>query len=195
VIVLTAEDVTYIVAGFVPLQELCAGRERGAEEVRRLIAQRRLPHPSYTLDDGTPMVGEDYFGLLDEAGPDRVEAMFRERYAAAARALGVEATEELLAEEFEDYLTGAYGVCLHRVTPENICAKGFHMRAIEALLDAPRPDDAGWRSRLAGHVEVLDALERPFAPCDRVRWGPVSRDRLITASRESYPQAFTAAPG
>lgn len=188
---LTAEDVAYITGNFVPLDDLCVARGRRADEVRGLIAAGRLPRPSYTLDDGTEMVPEDYFALAEDVGVDNLEASFRERYAVAAQEIGVEASDELLASEWEGYLSGDYGVCLRRLTPENVCAKGFHMQAIQALLDAPRPDDPDWLRGLADHVGALDSLERPFAPYDRVRWGPVSRDRLITPARERYPQAFS----
>src|SRR5438093_571883 len=37
-------------------------------------------------------------------------------------------------------------------------------------------------------VDEIRALEPPFAPYDRLRFGgPVSRDRLITAPRRRYP--------
>jgi hypothetical protein len=36
-------------------------------------------------------------------------------------------------------------------------------------------------------VEELDALERPFAAYDRIRFGSAnSRERLITTARRSY---------
>jgi hypothetical protein len=37
-------------------------------------------------------------------------------------------------------------------------------------------------------VEGLDALLRPFAPCDRIRFGrPTSRERCIDAPRARFP--------
>ena len=35
-------------------------------------------------------------------------------------------------------------------------------------------------------MDALDALEKPFASFDRKRFGPVSRDRCITAVRERF---------
>jgi hypothetical protein len=35
-------------------------------------------------------------------------------------------------------------------------------------------------------VDALDAIEKPFAPFDRERFGASSRDRLITAVRERF---------
>lgn len=38
-------------------------------------------------------------------------------------------------------------------------------------------------------IDELDALLRPFAPSDRIRFGgPVSRDRYVTALRERFPR-------
>lgn len=187
---LSDADVTYIRDSFVPLDELCARRGIEVEDVRGLVQQRCLPRASYILDDGTEMAPPDYFALYDAARDEPVEALFRRRLAARAQELGVSCGETELAEEWEGYLSGDFGVCLREVTPENICAKGMHMTIIEQLLAAPRPRDQAWLDELAQHVNALDRLERPFAQFDRARWGAVSRDRLIIAVRERYPQAF-----
>jgi hypothetical protein len=42
-------------------------------------------------------------------------------------------------------------------------------------------------------VDALDALEKPFALFDRERFGPVSRDRCVTAVRERFGLAHSAA--
>jgi hypothetical protein len=65
------------------------------------------------------------------------------------------------------------------------------MEAIGALLARPAPADAGWCGALRGAIDGLDALERPFAAYDRERFGgPSSRDRLITATRERFPEVW-----
>jgi len=66
---------------------------------------------------------------------------------------------------------------------------------LERLLAAPQPESTEWATELRERVDELDALERPFAPSyDRERFGgPSSRDRLITAPRESYPAVFAKA--
>jgi len=65
------------------------------------------------------------------------------------------------------------------------------MAAIEDAIAAPRPDDAGWRSGLRGDVDRLDEILRPFAAWDRQRFGgPVSRDRLVTAVRARFAEAW-----
>jgi hypothetical protein len=45
---------------------------------------------------------------------------------------------------------------------------------------------------LRGAVDALDALERPFAAWDRERFGtPSSRDRLINATRQRFPDLWS----
>lgn len=181
---MSPEDVAYVRAGFREFDELCRERGEDAASVRALIADGRLPQPSYVLDEGTEMVPPDYFALADEAGgAGRLHDAFVARVVAA----GGEDPEG----EWEAYLSGEYGVCLKRVAPETIVRKGALVDSISALLDRPEPADAVWRRDLRDLVDELDELERPFAAFDRERFGgPSSRDRLITAVRERYPQAF-----
>ena len=186
---LTQADVEYIQANFVTLDEFCAVRGQSADRVRALIAGGNLPAASYRLEDGTEMVPEDYFELADEAGGESaLRGLFARRFLEAG------GDEDEVGSEWEGYLSGAYGVCLKHVTPENIARKSALVAEIEGLLAAPQPDDGDWRARLQASVDELDELERPFAPhYDRARWGPSSRDRCITAARELYPEVFSAA--
>ena len=187
--VLTDADVEYIRENFVPLDELCAARGQFADRVRALIAAGSLPAASYVLEDGTEMVPAEYFELIDEAGGEAaLRGLFARRYVAAA------GDDDEVGSEWEGYLSGAYGVCLKHVTPENITHKSALVAEIEGLLAAPEPESADWRASLRASVDDLDELERPFAPhYDRARWGPSSRDRCITAARELYPEVFSAA--
>jgi hypothetical protein len=77
-------------------------------------------------------------------------------------------------------------VCLRSVTPASIVAKGELMDRIERLTTDPHAEEEGWRRELSAAVNALDALERPFAAFDRERFGPVSRDRCVTAVRERF---------
>lgn len=185
---LTQEDVEYIRAKFVPLDELCVANGQSPDRVRALIAGGKLPAASYVLEDGTEMVPPEYFDLVDEAGGEGpLRGLFARRFLAAG------GNDDEIGAEWEGYLSGAYGVCLKRVTPENIVRKSALVTEIEGLLAAPRPEDQEWRARLGSAVDELDELERPFAPhYDRARWGPSSRDRCITAARERYPDVFSA---
>jgi hypothetical protein len=192
--VLTEADIRYVRANFTPLADLVRRRGQNPDEVYALVADERLPKPSYVLDDGTEMVPHDYFELAEAAGGfDLLREHFLERYEAAAAA-EPEVLDEP-EEEWEAYLSGDYGVCLRQVTPENIARKSALVLRIEALLDDPRPEDAGWGDFLAAAVAELDRLEREFAAYDRVRWGLVSRDRLIAAPRDAYPHVFLRAAG
>jgi hypothetical protein len=173
-----AEDIAYVKGAFSPMPD----------SVRELVEQGILPRATYVLPDGTPMVPGDHAALLEDAGgdPQGVAGLFRERYVAAG---GDPADAE---EEHEAWLSGEYGACLCFTSPEAIVAKSGLMTAIGALLAAPAPADSGWRSALRGAVDALDALERPFAAWDRERFGtPSSRDSLITATRQRFPDLWS----
>ena len=190
---LSDADVGYIRSGFVELDELCRHTARDPSAVRAEIEAHRLPRPSCVLDDGTGMVPPDYFALVDEAdGGDRLRERFIERY---ERAVAAEPDVPAAAEEeWDAYLSGEYGVCLKQVTPESIVRKAALITRIEALLAKPDPADSDWAGRLRAAVDELDALERPFAAFDRIRFGgPSSRDRLITGTRRADPEIFERA--
>jgi hypothetical protein len=161
---LAPEDIAYITESFVPLQD---------EAVRAEVAAGRLPKPAYVLDDGTEMVAPDHLALAERAGG--VGAL-RDWF--EARAPG----------EWEAYISGEYAVCLRSVSPETIRRKDELIARIESLLAGDPP-----LALLRPAVDELDALLRPFAPYDRIRFGgPVSRDRCVTAVRERFPELATA---
>jgi hypothetical protein len=171
------DDIAYVTASFQPMDKL----------VQPLVEARILPSATYVLPDGTPMVPADHAQLLEDVGgnPATVAAHFRERFVAAG---GDPADAD---DEYEAWLSGEYGACLYTTSPEGIVAKRGLMDAIGALLARPAPTDESWRAALRGAVDSLDALERPFARYDRERFGgPCSRDRLITATRERFPQIW-----
>jgi Family of unknown function (DUF6058) len=180
---MTTADVAYIRANYVTLEEACAGRAETPDDVRALIAEERLPQPSYVLPEGTEMVPRDYFAIADAGREDF-----------ARRFLDAGGSAAALEEEWQGYLSGAYGVCLKEQSPESIVRKDHLVRAIEGLVAEPNPADAAWGEQLRHSVEELDQLERPFAPeYDRARWGPSSRDRCITSPRERFPEVFARA--
>jgi hypothetical protein len=80
------------------------------------------------------------------------------------------------------------------VTPETIARKAKLVSSISELLMLARPTEDDWRQRLRGEVNELDALERQFAPDydrDEARFGRrPTRDLLIDAARERYPDVF-----
>jgi hypothetical protein len=186
----TAADLDYIHANYRTLEEICAGRTETPDEVRALIEQGRLPRPSYVLDDGTGMFPADYFRFVDEAGePDALQERFAERLTEAGGG-------EELALHWKTYMDGIYGVCLWDVTPETIARKAKLVSSISELLMLARPAEADWRQRLREEVDELDRLERQFTPDydrDEVRFGrKPTRDLLINAARERYPDVFAA---
>ena len=71
--------------------------------------------------------------------------------------------------------------------------KNALVASLSELLMLPRPGSADWRKALREQVEELDALERDFAPdWDRgeEQERPPTRDLLIAAARERYPELF-----
>ena len=173
-------DRVYIRSGYVTLEEACAGRPERPEQVRDSIRRGLLPQASYVLDDGAEMVPRDYFALADAAGgPERLRTEFERRYCAAE---GADPAE--LAEDWNGYLSGTYGVCLREVTPEAIVRKGVLVSSLTALLGTPRTDDHEWRRLVRAHVNELDSLEREFAPdYDRIA---LDVDVENTAARALY---------
>jgi hypothetical protein len=173
-----AEDIAYVQASFVPMDDA----------VRPLVERGLLPRATYVLPDGTPMVPADHAQLLEDAGgdPEAIAACFAERIVAAG------GPAEDVDDEYRAWLSGEYGACLYSTSPESIRAKAGLMGAIGALLARPEPESEQWRATLRSTVDALDALERPFAAYDRERFGgPVSRDRLVTATRERFAELWS----
>jgi hypothetical protein len=176
---MTPDDDAYVSEWFTPLEELAAQAGKSADELRRLVLSNRLPLPSYIRTDGAQMVPQDLLELPRRAGGfDRLPDYFAAQFDDPAKAVS----------EWDGYLAGHY-VCLRSVSPENIKRKDELVVAIEAQLARPRIDSTAWLERLHMLVDELDALEPPFAPYDRLRFGgPVSRDRLIDDVRERFPR-------
>jgi Family of unknown function (DUF6058) len=181
----TESDIRYVLAEYRTLDELCDGRAMDVGEIRALISAGRLPRATYVLPSGEDRFPPDYFALLDDAGGvEALPAHFRSRYLAAA---GSPADAD---EDWAGYLSGQFGVCLWRVTPESMTEKNRLTRRIEALVGAPDEADPAWRAELRTTVDALDALERPFTDFDRQRWGDTSRGRHVDRVRERHQSAF-----
>jgi hypothetical protein len=184
--VFTQADLDYLASNYVSLEELCAGRAESPENVEGLIAERRLPRPSYMLPDGTGRFPADYFRLVDEAGG--VDGL-REQFAVRHRA----AEGRDLEQDWAMYLDGIWGICLRDVTPETIVRKNTLVTSLCELLVLARPREEDWRTALREQVDELDELEREFSPdfdrseqMDRLP----TRDLIINAARERYPEVF-----
>ncbi len=191
---LTDADIDYVRDNYVTLAELCANRVDTPKQVEGLIADGLMPRPSYVLEDGTGYFPRDYFRLADEAGgPAKLRESFAERHRAATLA-GQERNQ--LDEDWELYLGGVWGVCLRDVTPETIVRKNALVSSVCELLMLARPTSQEWRESLRAQVDELDVLEREFSPDydrgDQQERLP-TRDLLITAARERYPELFSAA--
>ncbi len=170
-------DIAYVKASFQPMDE----------SSRPFVERGILPQATYVLPDGTWMVPDDHAQLLRDADgdPGAVAHSFRARFMFAGGHL------DELDREYEAWLSGDYGACLYATTPEAIVAKSALISSIEALLAGPAPRRRWWCGALRGAVDALDALERQLAEYDRLRCGaPTSRDRLITATRERFPEIW-----
>ena len=176
----TSEDIAYVRAGYVTLDELARGLGEHAWK------GRHLPRATYRLGDGSEWYPHDWWGLFDGAGDTAgVAPLFERRLRAEAEALGHPCD---VREEWEAYLAGLYGACLREVTPEGIVRKERLVTRLDRAVEDPRPDDARWLAALHEDIDALDSLTRPFAACDRIRFGrPTSRDRLIDAARRAFP--------
>jgi Family of unknown function (DUF6058) len=63
------------------------------------------------------------------------------------------------------------------------------LKLITALLEDAHPEREDWLEAIHARVDELDAIERPFAGYDRLRFGgPVSRDRYIEDIRRRFPR-------
>lgn len=177
---MTAADDAYVNEQFVVLDELCAARGCDADDVRRLMLDRRLPLPGYLRSDGAEMVPADLFALADAAGgTDALEAWFTGHWAEPS----------VGAAEWDAYLSGRY-VCLRSVSPATIRRKDELVAAVGVALAGLDADAAGDAvARLTALVDELDALEPAFTAYDRLRFGgPTSRDTCIDAVRARLRQ-------
>jgi RimJ/RimL family protein N-acetyltransferase len=173
---MTPADDAYVRAGFVP----------ATAEQLGLMAEGRLPLPSYLLADGTPMVPADHDEPARAAGGvDRLHDWFVAFWA-----------EDPAAgeQEWHRYLSGRHA-CLVDVDPLTIrrTARAVELaeRAVARLREDPRDHLA--RGQLGECIDGvpavpgLDNLLRPMCPYDRLRYGGRTlRDRLVDAPREEF---------
>jgi len=183
---LAGDDLEYVRASYLPLTEIARREQVEPRQLGEWVEAGQLPRPAYLLPDGTPVFPPDLLDLVRSAGS--VHALpehFAQRTELAARLLGFGANTR--EADWEDYLSGEYGICLRQVTPETLVLKEALVERIDRALAAPRPEDPRWRRALAFEVGGLDALIRPFARVDRVRFGrPTSRERLVEAPRRRW---------
>jgi Family of unknown function (DUF6058) len=187
----TDSDLAYLRSTFKTLEEICADRSETPDDIRSLIAEGKLPRPSYVLDEGTELVWPDYFALADAAGGvDGLRDEYERQYAAALEKYGLEFDAALMERRWKSYMEGISGICLREVNPETGVRKRLLIDRIERLTADPRPGDKRWAAELRRHVDDLDALEKEFAPdYDRARFVP-TRDTYIRDVRRAFPQLW-----
>jgi hypothetical protein len=184
--VLEGEGLRYVCEGYFRLEDIALREGVDSGKLREWIEAGLLPRPAYLLPDATPMFPEDLLAVARSAGGvERLAQHFATRTELAARWVGFGPNTR--EADWEDYLSGEYGICLRQVTPETLVLKEALVERIGRQLEEPRPDDPCWRSTLALQVEGLDALLRPFTPADRVRFGrPTSREQLVDGPRRRW---------
>jgi hypothetical protein len=184
--ILEGADLRYVLEEFLSLEQLSLREGIDRHRLERWIEEGALPRPAYVLPDGTAMFPADLFALARSAGGvDALPAHFARRTELAASLMGVGANTR--ESDWEDYLSGEYGICLRQVTPETVVLKETLVERIGKAIETPRPDDPRWRDILAFQIDGLDALIRPFARVDRVRFGrPTSRERLVDGPRRRW---------
>jgi hypothetical protein len=205
------EDREYIRSYFVTTEELANSVDMDPHEIRAMAASGSFPQPTYVLEDGSewypPIYSKtmkqaiqsgksfaDTFRVQIERGLRNLLKSDKEAYGIVAGKEGLKegSIGELVERIWTDFRGGGYGACLKSPVCGSIIKKDLLMSSIESLISSPRPDELEWRRSLRKNVDALDSLELPFADIDRVRFGgPVSRDRLVTAVRQSYPQVFS----
>ena len=202
------ELIAYLDTHFLTRARLLDAAGIDAGRLDALIAQERMPHPSYRLkwdvtctsyfgahEDGARV---DYFargyvawiGTLP-AAPDDAFDVFARRYRAALAALPLRAldprpdagSDAHLRAEWRDFLAGTYGLCTRSGLPEDIAAKELATRVIDALTAARPPLAAADLATLRAATDLLDAASSPFAPHERAR---SSRRRLVDDVRAAY---------
>jgi hypothetical protein len=152
-------------------------------EFRAIASPREdLPAPSYYDVRGTAFVPRDY----------ETQEASREGFASRAKLeierLGAAFDDAWIADAWDAYWSGTYGMCLKEATPENIVRKNWLIDQIGGLIEAPRSGPS-WLGELRNAVDGLDELEKAFCTFDRAFFGGrVSRDTYIDTVRRSFPE-------
>ena len=176
---MTPEDDAYVTEWYVALESLAQRAGIHSSEIRRLMLANRVPLPSYIRTDGTQMVARDLLELPRRAGGyEQLPEWFGQQFKSGRDAV----------REWDGYLRGHY-VCLRHVLPEMIQRKEELVKAINAAVAQPEPQNKNWLELLHGLVDELDQLEPPFTAYDRLRFGGrISRDTCIDAVRARFPR-------
>jgi len=182
-------DDHYIRSAFVPLDQLAALRPGGAAAARREIAASRLPQPAYRLDDGTDVVPDDYFTLVDAAGSvDALPAWFQAQYAAAARPMGLpvdDASVEALARPTSSPRSMRFLTSPYRTTWSGAAGSARRSRAW-----GPSSGPAQSWIRLVGEARCpRSGTGLTFAPHTRRRSPRSPRRRVNRPLRPLTPRA------
>lgn len=196
-------------AGFIEENQLLAQVGIDATQLSQYQQQRCCPMPSYRVQlagQVTSFFGEQslteeiryypkgmpfWLGVIQQFSDEQaVKQYFINAYQQAAQALiadsqypdideGLLATVDL-ANVWQHFLKGTYGVCTTNALPDIIARKTLAARAIDKHLNGATVDTAV----LHRLIDLLDAVAAEFAPHERPQ---SSRQRLVTELRQRYP--------
>lgn len=129
-----------------------------------------------------PLAGEtDARGVFEQRYRDRLAQLAAAGIASDDPKLNA-GLDAHLADEWQHFLDGTYGLCTRSGLPEDIAAKEVAIATIMELTSERALTSATSR-RLSQAVDLLDDASTQFAPHERER---SSRHRLVDLVRKSY---------
>jgi hypothetical protein len=202
------ELIDYLNNHFLSRDQLLHASGIDGRQLDELIANERMPQPSYRLRVSVACdsffgahaedVAIDYFakgypawiGMLMASQTPAYET-FATRYRAALAALPLRSAhpklnagvDAHLREEWRHFLAGTYGLCTCSGLPEDIAAKELAICVIQELTGSPLPPGPAGIDTLRTATDLLDRASSPFAPHERAR---SSRKRYVDEVRLAY---------
>lgn len=157
------------------------------------VAER--PRPAYVDEGGLWHVTSDWLERpADQPSAMPLRTWFEARYAVASDGAGYVVGPDELDDAWASYVAGDAARLLAHPTPEAMVRMPLLINKVAVLIDAPKPAEWRWRSRLRARVGALESLLRepppflsdePDHPWNRFVSGP--RDTYAAAFEESEP--------
>lgn len=206
------ELLSYLKDNFYDKQTLLAKAQISETELLQLQQKQLMPKASYKLElavnshsfFGTHLQTEhlEYYAkgyaswlslIQDLKSKSKVYQAFYSRYSDRIKQLKAqghqsnankvnEGLEQHIAEEWQHFLAGTYGLCTKSGLPEDIANKELAILEIEQLTNITELTEQDLK-RLTKAVNLLDEASALFAPHERAA---SSRRRLIDNVREQY---------
>ncbi|MDW7548944.1 hypothetical protein J8Z24_19675 [Pseudoalteromonas sp. SCSIO 43201] len=202
----------YLNTTFYTMQELLDVANISEQELKALQDSQLMPRASYTLnvnlgcDSFFGQFKENHIltfyakgyaswlnVILEEQDQTKIYALFSARYRKTLTRLGrlgyvsshpklTTSLSKHIADEWQHFLDGTYGLCTQTGLPEDIAAKEFAIIKINELCQLKTLNQAE-RETLIFAVNLLDSVSAQFAPHERAN---SSRRRLVDEVRAKY---------